>query len=65
MFLDAFIGDPNRQVSDLKFKLVKSEQDITALEQNVSISSFCLLVCIVVSRLFKPASSCALNVLTI
>ncbi|XP_053139259.1 leucine-rich repeat flightless-interacting protein 1 isoform X41 [Hemicordylus capensis] len=27
--------DANRQISDLKFKLAKSEQDITALEQNV------------------------------
>ncbi|KAJ8410594.1 hypothetical protein AAFF_G00194980 [Aldrovandia affinis] len=27
--------DSNRQVSDLKFKLVKSEQEVTALEQNV------------------------------
>ncbi|XP_060731869.1 leucine-rich repeat flightless-interacting protein 2 isoform X46 [Tachysurus vachellii] len=26
--------DANRQVSDLKFKLVKSEQEVTALEQN-------------------------------
>uniref|UniRef100_A0A8C6LPR4 Leucine rich repeat (In FLII) interacting protein 1b n=1 Tax=Nothobranchius furzeri TaxID=105023 RepID=A0A8C6LPR4_NOTFU len=25
----------NRQMSDLKFKLVKSEQEVTALEQNV------------------------------
>lgn len=31
----AFAGDSNRQVSDLKFKLVKGEQEITALEQNV------------------------------
>ncbi|KAF7709812.1 hypothetical protein HF521_016662 [Silurus meridionalis] len=29
-------GDSNRQVSDLKFKLVKSEQEITTLEQNVT-----------------------------
>lgn len=29
-------GDANRQISDLKFKLAKSEQEITALEQNVS-----------------------------
>lgn len=29
-------GDANRQISDLKFKLVKSEQEVTALEQNVS-----------------------------
>ncbi|XP_017325183.1 leucine-rich repeat flightless-interacting protein 2 isoform X22 [Ictalurus punctatus] len=28
--------DANRQVSDLKFKLVKSEQEISALEQNVT-----------------------------
>ncbi|XP_075886655.1 leucine-rich repeat flightless-interacting protein 2 isoform X16 [Nelusetta ayraudi] len=28
--------DSNRQVSDLKFKLVKGEQEITALEQNVT-----------------------------
>ncbi|XP_039504479.1 leucine-rich repeat flightless-interacting protein 2 isoform X18 [Pimephales promelas] len=28
--------DANRQVNDLKFKLVKSEQEITALEQNVT-----------------------------
>uniref|UniRef100_A0A4W6G1L7 LRR binding FLII interacting protein 1 n=1 Tax=Lates calcarifer TaxID=8187 RepID=A0A4W6G1L7_LATCA len=28
--------DANRQISDLKFKLVKSEQEVTALEQNVS-----------------------------
>ncbi|XP_051797693.1 leucine-rich repeat flightless-interacting protein 2 isoform X3 [Acanthochromis polyacanthus] len=27
--------DANRQISDLKFKLVKSEQEVTALEQNV------------------------------
>uniref|UniRef100_A0A8C4TA06 LRR binding FLII interacting protein 1 n=1 Tax=Erpetoichthys calabaricus TaxID=27687 RepID=A0A8C4TA06_ERPCA len=27
--------DTNRQISDLKFKLVKSEQEVTALEQNV------------------------------
>jgi len=29
-------GDANRQISDLKFKLVKSVQEVTALEQNVS-----------------------------
>ncbi|KAI5624014.1 dentin sialophosphoprotein isoform X17 [Silurus asotus] len=29
-------GDSNRQVSDFKFKLVKSEQEITTLEQNVT-----------------------------
>lgn len=28
--------DSNRQMSDLKFKLVKAEQEITALEQNVT-----------------------------
>ncbi|XP_060909951.1 leucine-rich repeat flightless-interacting protein 2 isoform X19 [Labrus mixtus] len=28
--------DSNRQMSDLKFKLVKAEQEVTALEQNVS-----------------------------
>ncbi|XP_047193408.1 leucine-rich repeat flightless-interacting protein 2 isoform X25 [Scophthalmus maximus] len=28
--------DSNRQISDLKFKLVKAEQEVTALEQNVS-----------------------------
>lgn len=27
--------DANRQISDLKFKLVKSEQEVTTLEQNV------------------------------
>ncbi|KAK6485246.1 leucine-rich repeat flightless-interacting protein 2-like isoform X18 [Huso huso] len=27
--------DSNRQISDLKFKLVKSEQEVTTLEQNV------------------------------
>ncbi|XP_056606768.1 leucine-rich repeat flightless-interacting protein 2 isoform X5 [Triplophysa dalaica] len=27
--------DSNRQISDLKFKLVKSEQEVTALEQNI------------------------------
>uniref|UniRef100_A0A3Q3X398 Leucine rich repeat (in FLII) interacting protein 2 n=1 Tax=Mola mola TaxID=94237 RepID=A0A3Q3X398_MOLML len=26
----------NRQISDLKFKLVKAEQEVTALEQNVT-----------------------------
>uniref|UniRef100_A0A4W4GQV7 Leucine rich repeat (in FLII) interacting protein 1b n=1 Tax=Electrophorus electricus TaxID=8005 RepID=A0A4W4GQV7_ELEEL len=30
--------DANRQISDLKFKLVKSEQEVTALEQTVSIA---------------------------
>uniref|UniRef100_A0A672F4P6 Leucine rich repeat (in FLII) interacting protein 1a n=1 Tax=Salarias fasciatus TaxID=181472 RepID=A0A672F4P6_SALFA len=28
--------DNNRQISDLKFKLVKAEQEVTALEQNVT-----------------------------
>ena len=28
-------GDANRQISDLKFKLVKTEQEVTAMEQNV------------------------------
>uniref|UniRef100_A0A672JUH3 Midasin-like n=1 Tax=Sinocyclocheilus grahami TaxID=75366 RepID=A0A672JUH3_SINGR len=28
--------DANRQINDLKFKLVKSEQEVTALEQNVT-----------------------------
>lgn len=32
-----FSGDASRLISDLKFKLVKSEQDVTALEQNVSV----------------------------
>jgi len=32
-------GDANRQISELKFKLVKSEQEVTALEQNVSVSA--------------------------
>uniref|UniRef100_A0A673M7W3 Leucine rich repeat (in FLII) interacting protein 1b n=2 Tax=Sinocyclocheilus rhinocerous TaxID=307959 RepID=A0A673M7W3_9TELE len=27
--------DANRQISDLKFKLVKSEQEVTALEQSI------------------------------
>lgn len=31
-----FSGDAGRQINDLKFKLVKSEQEITALEQNAS-----------------------------
>ena len=30
-------GDANRQISDLKFKLVKCEQEVTTLEQNVSV----------------------------
>ncbi|XP_031440134.1 leucine-rich repeat flightless-interacting protein 2 [Clupea harengus] len=29
-------GDANRLISDLKFKVVKSEQEVTALEQNIS-----------------------------
>ncbi|XP_040296860.1 leucine-rich repeat flightless-interacting protein 1 isoform X26 [Bufo bufo] len=33
---DSFLtGDANRQISDLKFKLTKSTQEITALEQNI------------------------------
>uniref|UniRef100_A0A3Q2Q5D5 Leucine rich repeat (in FLII) interacting protein 1b n=1 Tax=Fundulus heteroclitus TaxID=8078 RepID=A0A3Q2Q5D5_FUNHE len=28
-------GDANRQISELKFKLVKSEQEVATLEQNV------------------------------
>ncbi|XP_015252515.1 PREDICTED: leucine-rich repeat flightless-interacting protein 2-like [Cyprinodon variegatus] len=28
--------DSNRQINDLKFKLVKAEQEVTALEQNVT-----------------------------
>lgn len=28
-------GDANRQISDLKFKLAKSDQEVAALEQNV------------------------------
>lgn len=34
-----YLGDANRQISEYKFKLSKSEQDITTLEQNVS--TFC------------------------
>ena len=34
-------GDANRQISDLKFKLVKSEQEVTALEQNVRNAPSC------------------------
>uniref|UniRef100_A0A3Q3XMD3 Leucine rich repeat (in FLII) interacting protein 1a n=1 Tax=Mola mola TaxID=94237 RepID=A0A3Q3XMD3_MOLML len=30
------LQDSNRQISDLKFKLVKAEQEVTALEQNVT-----------------------------
>ncbi|XP_038575545.1 leucine-rich repeat flightless-interacting protein 2 isoform X19 [Micropterus salmoides] len=29
-------GDSSRQISDMKFKLVKAEQEVTALEQNVA-----------------------------
>lgn len=36
MFALRFPGDSNRVISDLKFKLVKAEQEATALEQNVS-----------------------------
>lgn len=36
IFALALPGDSNRVISDLKFKLVKSEQEATALEQNVS-----------------------------
>jgi hypothetical protein len=36
IFISSSTGDANRQISDLKFKLVKSEQEVTALEQNVS-----------------------------
>lgn len=37
ILLSCFVnaGDANRQISDLKFKLVKSEQEVAALEQNV------------------------------
>lgn len=35
MLLCTFAGDANRQINDLKFKLVKAEQEVTALEQNV------------------------------
>lgn len=35
-FAKFFPGDANRQISDFKFKLVKAEQEVTALEQNVS-----------------------------
>ena len=34
-FVRPFAGDASRQVNDLKFKLVKAEQEVTALEQNV------------------------------
>ena len=41
-------GDANRQISDLKFKLVKSEQEVTAQEQNVrNTLSYILLICII------------------
>lgn len=30
-------GDANRQISEYKFKLSKAEQDITTMEQNVSV----------------------------
>lgn len=36
IFAQPFPGDSHRQISDLKFKLVKAEQEVTALEQNVS-----------------------------
>lgn len=36
MFALLYPGDSNRVISDLKFKLVKAEQESTALEQNVS-----------------------------
>lgn len=36
MFSVAFPGDSSRVISDLKFKLVKAEQEATASEQNVS-----------------------------
>lgn len=39
-----FAGDASRQLSDLKFKLVKSEQEVTALEQNVSVLSLTWLI---------------------
>lgn len=38
LFLCPHLGDANRQISDLKFKLAKSEQEITALEQNVCVT---------------------------
>lgn len=37
-FSEYFPGDSNRQISDLKFKLVKAEQEVTALEQNVKLT---------------------------
>lgn len=37
-FSKYFAGDSNRQISDLKFKLVKAEQEVTALEQNVKLT---------------------------
>lgn len=36
LFALLYPGDSNRVISDLKFKLVKAEQESTALEQNVS-----------------------------
>ena len=36
--LSSVLGDANRQISEYKFKLSKAEQDITTLEQSVSIS---------------------------
>lgn len=45
---DSSPGDSSRQINDLKFKLVKAEQEVTALEQNVSKrSSVCSTGCIV------------------
>lgn len=35
LFRFIIAGDANRQISDLKFKLAKSEQEVAALEQNV------------------------------
>lgn len=43
-FFPTFAGDASRQLSDLKFKLVKSEQEVTALEQNVSVLSLTWLI---------------------
>lgn len=39
-FAQIFPGDSSRQISDMKFKLVKAEQEVTALEQNVSWEEF-------------------------
>lgn len=36
LFALLYPGDSNRVITDLKFKLVKAEQESTALEQNVS-----------------------------